>query len=698
MKPTSHTDHIRKVHVIFKTHLDVGFTDTAANVLRRYVDLYIPRAAALADELNRGGRKQFVWTVGSFLIDHYLRCAEPEQCRVLETAIEKGHICWHGMAVTAHTELMDPRLLDFSLGISERLDRRFHKETTGAKATDVPGHTIGMVPILAKHGIDYLQIGVNSGSPMPQVPVLFRWQNGSQDIVVHYAEDYGQALVLDEFDEAVEYVCTGDNTGPLSREAILRTLERLERIYPHAQVEASDIHTYARRLLTIKDQLPVVTEEIGDTWIHGCGADPYKVGCYYTLLDMKERWLAEGRLSEQSEEYRRFMTALLLIAEHTWSMDLKKYLFDFTHWDKADFIRARRRDVTTLEDIPGGYDSLKRVVRHEADTFRQGRQTGSYHEYEASWNEQRGYIAQALESLPAPLRQEGRAAVAPLRPAGKFPKAVKGSRLQPGQYFDIGPYRGKINGKGALDALKVYDWEVVRDTECAALSYEVFDAQTVKDSLLRYNVHLDKHLDWVEADFGKPGLERVDDLRRRLYFFAVSDIRLAGRSVFVSLTGDEQAAEKYGCPRAAELVYHFDEELKIELRWYAKDAVRIPEALWLDYCFCVENPYLWRMKKLDTLVSPYQVVSGGNRKQHACREWRYNGADGGIVLQSRHAALVSAGGRNLYSADDRVDDLAKGFSYTLWNNRWGTNYPTWYEDNGYFAFSVFFSPPGLTAQ
>ena len=104
------------------------------------------------------------------------------------------------------------------------------------------------------------------------------------------------------------------------------------------------------------------------------------------------------------------------------------------------------------------------------------------------------------------------------------------------------------------------------------------------------------------------------------------------------------------------------------------------------------------MKKLDTLVSPYQVVSGGNRKQHACREWRYNGADGGIVLQSRHAALVSAGGRNLYSADDRVDDLAKGFSYTLWNNRWGTNYPTWYEDNGYFAFSVFFSPPGLTAQ
>ena len=151
MKLTSHTDHIKKVHVIFKTHLDVGFTDTAENVLQKYVKVYIPRAIELADELNRQGRKQFVWTVGAYLIDHYLRCAGPEQCRALETAVGKGDITWHGMAFTTHTELMDRRLLDFSLSISDQLDRRFHKKTIGAKMTDVPGHTIGMVPVLAKH-------------------------------------------------------------------------------------------------------------------------------------------------------------------------------------------------------------------------------------------------------------------------------------------------------------------------------------------------------------------------------------------------------------------------------------------------------------------------------------------------------------------------------------------------------------------
>lgn len=43
-----------------------------------------------------------------------------------------------------------------------------------------------------------------------------------------------------------------------------------------------------------------------------------------------------------------------------------------------------------------------------------------------------------------------------------------------------------------------------------------------------------------------------------------------------------------------------------------------------------------------------------------------------------------------------MDDLANGFYYTLWNNRWGTNYRTWYDEEGYFAFTVGFSPSGLT--
>ena len=33
---------VTKVHVIFKTHLDVGFTDAAATVVQSYFSQYIP--------------------------------------------------------------------------------------------------------------------------------------------------------------------------------------------------------------------------------------------------------------------------------------------------------------------------------------------------------------------------------------------------------------------------------------------------------------------------------------------------------------------------------------------------------------------------------------------------------------------------------------------------------------------------------
>ena len=63
---------IKKVWVIHKTHLDIGFTDSAAAVLDRYLNTFIPGAIATARACNQGGKKNFVWTVGSFLIQLYL--------------------------------------------------------------------------------------------------------------------------------------------------------------------------------------------------------------------------------------------------------------------------------------------------------------------------------------------------------------------------------------------------------------------------------------------------------------------------------------------------------------------------------------------------------------------------------------------------------------------------------------------------
>ena len=57
---------IQTVHLIFKTHLDIGYTDYSANVVNQYFTDFIPRALQTAREMReRGGPEHFRWTTGS---------------------------------------------------------------------------------------------------------------------------------------------------------------------------------------------------------------------------------------------------------------------------------------------------------------------------------------------------------------------------------------------------------------------------------------------------------------------------------------------------------------------------------------------------------------------------------------------------------------------------------------------------------
>ena len=110
---------IRKIHLVFKTHLDVGFTDYAHKVVENYFTRFIPKALDTAEELRRsGGPERFVWTTGSWLIYEYLEQAGQAERTRLERAIVAGDITWHGLPFTLHSELLDPELFRFGLSLS----------------------------------------------------------------------------------------------------------------------------------------------------------------------------------------------------------------------------------------------------------------------------------------------------------------------------------------------------------------------------------------------------------------------------------------------------------------------------------------------------------------------------------------------------------------------------------------------------
>ena len=67
-------------------------------------------------------------------------------------------------------------------------------------------------------------------------------------------------------------------TGPPpSAFDVQNTFDEIQRLFPNATIVSSTFEAFAAELATVADNLPVITDEIGDTWIHGVASDPRKV-------------------------------------------------------------------------------------------------------------------------------------------------------------------------------------------------------------------------------------------------------------------------------------------------------------------------------------------------------------------------------------------------------------------------------------
>ena len=274
-------NQVKRVLVAFTCHLDVGFTNTQAAVLAKYFDQYYPAAMQTANALREAGEDRYVWSTGSWLLYEYLEHITGAARTRAEQAIGNGDMAWYAVPFNLETEMLDHSMLEGALGISHALDRRFDKRTTGAKMSDVPGHTRGLVAPFAANGVTLLDIGVNGASTVPEVPPLFVWQEPQGgSVVMMYHHGYGGILQVPDSDLAVAIDVRNDNAGPHSVAQVKNIYAGLRRQFPNARVSAANLSEIALAVEPYKANLPVVTHEIGDTWSYGVASDPVKVARY----------------------------------------------------------------------------------------------------------------------------------------------------------------------------------------------------------------------------------------------------------------------------------------------------------------------------------------------------------------------------------------------------------------------------------
>ncbi len=674
---------MKKVIVVSKTHLDLGFTDFASVIKKKYIENYIPQAVELAEKLNKNGEKKFIWTTGSWILKEALMRGGSAQREKLKKAIKEGNIVPHAMPFTTHTELLDSDTLDYGLSIVEDIDKIRGRKTTAAKMTDVPGHTKALVPLLAKHGIKLLHIGVNGASALCKVPPCFLWKCGEYEVVVIYSGDYGGAFKSDLVEEVLYFDHTLDNRGTPSPSKIIKKLKKIESEFPGYTAEAGTLDEFADIIWEKRSELPVVTSELGDTWIHGAASDPFKSAALRELMALKRKWLKSGEMKRNSAEYTGFTDNLLCIAEHTCGMDMKTYLGDYENYLKKDFEKAREKGTSKIHHLFRDYPQNMIITLGRIYGCNQ---KASYAAIEKSWAEQREYIRNAVCCLNASKKVQAQEALAKLIPQKPYEFSERYDISKP---ITAGKWRLKIGASGSVEELTCGDNTVIRQNDFCAAEYIGFNNDDYNFWLSHYSRDLDKNAHWAVSDFGRPLLKYVDGRYPSGRFpYKLSGAFTCGENaVAVNLKCAEQACEYLGAPRLIQIIYRLEEDgLNIELSWFGKDANRLTEAVYF-HLFPAFGEF--EIRKIGEWIDPYDIVENGGKNIHAVQYSRLETENGSFIFTNRHSPLLSPGKGKILHYDNKVENIEQnGITYILQDNVWGTNFPLWYEDNARFDFTI----------
>lgn len=554
---------------------------------------------------------------------------------------------------------------------------------------------------------------------------------GEKKVCGHCAEAPNGVAMCSQFN--------GDNDGPDgSGSAVETSLSLARAAFPNATVFASTFDAFIREVLPVKDQLPTVTQEIGDTWIFGVASDPLKMAQH---REIQRQWIAcmkAGEASCQQEDKTIERMALFLhkAPDHTWGASSAGGDFNLGFPASQKLGHNGVRDYTKLN----ASRLLFPPFVHNAGTFAAQRY----------YNE---LAVMALEAGNHILAKPVRAAITRMTQVARPSVAGMTKLSDLGADVRLDAATVAVGANGALTTLRSkggVQW-ATPSRATAQLVYRVYNDTDYDDfggwygprgywpfckanDNVTYMLGIDSNSNSQSAYF----LPRVTAV--------YADVK-ASRLV-VELSMPPQAVDHYGSFRTAFLDFRVSDhgggssnvggddsmdELQIDLSltWLGKQPVMIGESISLLFAPAPTlspgrsgaNSSAWTMNKLGSEIDPENVVQGGNQHNHAV--WRGVAAStiaGDYDLQILDAPLVNPmtdrpappdpscageGPHNPHFPDPPGEKqklcygnasypyghafpagsaglctLAKdsvfGMASNIFNNLWGTNYPQFY--------------------
>lgn len=376
----------RQIHVVFKTHVDLGYTAPFEEVLRLYRTSMLETLLQNLDRTaDRKPGRRFVWTLSTWILEQCLDPAHtrPELVRKLEHYIRAGQVVWGLMPFTTHSEFFGLEEMCRSVYAARRLAERYRVPVpTAAKMTDVPAHTSALAMAFAEAGCRFFQIGVNPNSRPPEVPPLFWWLlPGDRRLLCHYHATYGSPLLPAQdwpWKHWLSIQMTSDNVGPQSLE-LLGVLDWIESRFDWPVCRTGRLEDFSEAVIRdLGDKLPVLDKELADWWIHGIASQADKTAVARRTKDRlpsietlaSAKALADGTSVSPAVKNacRQGYENLSLYTEHTWgdhSTDARKAVPDGSLYVSP--VLAARRPPKPVDRWVASWADKARFVSNAAE-------------------------------------------------------------------------------------------------------------------------------------------------------------------------------------------------------------------------------------------------------------------------------------------------------------------------------------------
>ena len=452
--------------------------------------------------------------------------------------------------------------------------------------------------------------------------------------------------------------------GPHTIDEIHKIYAGLRKRFPTAEVKAANLTDIANAIEPYRQRLPVVTQEIGDTWIYGVASEPLKVARYREVARLRN----SGSRTENS-------TRAMPPISHSWAVFFWRWSIPGARTPRPGWISiTTRRTIwrpcwmsrSTKSCSPVGSKSGRtwwmRLLRCPPPCAPRPPSACAIFSPPS-------LPPPACVSIPPPIRSKRN--TSPLRSIPKQERFAACTAKRPGT---IGPPH-------------VNRWLCFPIRRSPKGDYDRFFA-----------AYLKSQADWAPKDFGKPNIERFG-AQSRTWLPAITECRqssnASGHTILAQLKINDGEAEKAGRTAWPEKMYLElmlpDAEPVVEVRfsWFGKAANRMPEALWLSFQPAASDPRSWLLDKSGSSISPFDVVTGGNRAMHAVLGGlHYKGPEGALNIETLDAPLVALGERLPVHFSRNQPGLANGFHFSLFNNGWGTNYVQWFGEDMRFRFRI----------